>query len=73
MENVSKVYDGVFEPIPSKGDPRWPSEITFPKVIHDNDVERKKGRRKSTRFRNEMDFRAPRGKKQSTSTSTSAS
>lgn len=56
LENVSKVYDGVFEPIPSKGDPRWPSEIAFPKVIHDNDVERKKGRRKSTRFRNEMDF-----------------
>lgn len=56
LENVSRVYSGIFEPIPKKGEPRWPMEIDFPKVIHDKDVEKKKGRRKSTRFQNAMDF-----------------
>lgn len=56
LENISKVYAGKFEPVPKKGAPRWPSKINFPKVIHDKDVQKKKGRRKSTRFRNEMDF-----------------
>ncbi|KAK1401495.1 hypothetical protein POM88_001100 [Heracleum sosnowskyi] len=72
LDNVSKVYGGIFEPIPNKGEPRWPIEIDFPKVIHDKDVEKKKGRRKSTRFQNEMDFQSPRGKKKSTSKSNSA-
>lgn len=69
MENVSKVYGSIFEPIPNKGEPRWPVNIDFPKVIHDKDIEKKKVRRKSTRFRNEMNFfQAPRGKKSKLST-----
>ncbi|XP_074324395.1 uncharacterized protein LOC141661311 [Apium graveolens] len=62
LDNVSKVYDGVFEPIPTKGDPRWPSGVELPKVMHDKELEKKKGRRKSTRFKNAMDFQASRGK-----------
>ncbi|XP_074376682.1 uncharacterized protein LOC141718204 [Apium graveolens] len=63
LENISKIYNGVFEPIPNKGDPRWPTQLNFPKVIHDEGVQKKKGRRKSTRFKNEMNFQEPRGKK----------
>lgn len=63
LENVSKVYNGIFEPIPNKVESRWPKNIEFPKVVHDKDIEKKKGRRKSTRFKNVMDFQAPRGKK----------
>lgn len=63
LENISKIYNGVFEPIPNNGDARWPMEINFPKIIHDEDVQKKKGRRKTTRFRNEMDFQESRGKK----------
>ncbi|XP_074356725.1 uncharacterized protein LOC141696490 [Apium graveolens] len=63
LENVSMVYNGVFKPILSKGDSRWPTGIKFPTVIHDKDVEKKKGRRKSTRYQNAMDFQAPKGKK----------
>ncbi|XP_074342619.1 uncharacterized protein LOC141680234 [Apium graveolens] len=63
LENVSNIYSGVFEPIPNKGDPCWPIAINFPKLVHDEDIQKKKGRRKTTRFRNEMDFQAPHGKK----------
>ncbi|XP_074352751.1 uncharacterized protein LOC141691899 [Apium graveolens] len=62
FENVSMVYNGVFEPIPSKRDSRWPTGITFPTVIHDKDVEKKKKRRKSTSYQNAIDFQAPKGK-----------
>ncbi|XP_074377680.1 uncharacterized protein LOC141719195 [Apium graveolens] len=62
LVNVLMVYNGVFESIPSKGDSRWPTGINFPNVIHDKDVEKKKGRRKSTRYQNAMDFQAPKGK-----------
>ncbi|KAK1376308.1 hypothetical protein POM88_032501 [Heracleum sosnowskyi] len=72
LENVSKVYGKIFEPIPNKGEQRWPMEIDFPKVIHDKDVEKKKGRRKSTRFQNEIDYQGPRGNKKGTSKSVSA-
>lgn len=61
LENVALVYSGVYEPIPNKGDSQWPTSIDFPKVIHDKDVKKKKGKRKSTRFNNEMDFQAPHG------------
>ncbi|KAK1379316.1 SWIM-type domain-containing protein [Heracleum sosnowskyi] len=44
LENVSKVYGGIFEPIPNKGEPRWSIEFNFPKVTHDKDVQKKKGR-----------------------------
>ncbi|KAL8104231.1 hypothetical protein AgCh_028454 [Apium graveolens] len=63
LDNASMVYNGVFEPIPSKGDSRWPTGINFPTVIHNKNVEKKKGRRKSTRYQNAMDFQAPKGKK----------
>lgn len=42
LENVSKVYSVVFEPIPSKGEPRWPANIDFSKMSHDKDVNKKK-------------------------------
>ncbi|XP_074368385.1 uncharacterized protein LOC141708583 [Apium graveolens] len=32
LEIISKIYNSVFEPIPHKGDPRWPTEINFPKI-----------------------------------------
>ncbi|XP_074352977.1 uncharacterized protein LOC141692137 [Apium graveolens] len=63
LENVSMVYNGVFEPIPRKEDSHWLTGINFPNVIHDKDVEKKKGRRKLTRYQNAMDFQAPKGKK----------
>ncbi|KAL8092638.1 hypothetical protein AgCh_034778 [Apium graveolens] len=63
LDNASMVYNGIFEPIPSKGDSRWPTVNNFPTVIHDKDVEKNKGRRKSTRYQNAMDFQAPKGKK----------
>lgn len=62
LENVAKVYCGKFEPIPPKGDARWPLEIHVPKVTHDKTIQKKKGRRKSTRFKNEMVYQAPRKK-----------
>ena len=62
LVNGLKVYNGIFEPIPSKGDSRWPRLVIFTKVTHDNDVPKKKGRKKFTRFKNVMDFQAPRGK-----------
>ena len=62
LENVAKVYNGIFEPILSKGDARWPRLVDFLKVTHDKEVSKKKGRRKSTRFKNVMDFQASRGK-----------
>ncbi|XP_063936085.1 uncharacterized protein LOC135147164 [Daucus carota subsp. sativus] len=61
LENQSKIYNGIFEPIPNKGDPRYPTELAFPRVVHDPDMEKKKGRRKATRYMNEMDFQS-RGK-----------
>ncbi|XP_074356552.1 uncharacterized protein LOC141696271 [Apium graveolens] len=42
LENVSKVYNGVFEPISTKGDHRWPSGVDIPKLMHDKEVEKKK-------------------------------
>nr|XP_017233016.1 PREDICTED: uncharacterized protein LOC108207061 [Daucus carota subsp. sativus] len=66
LENQSKIYNGIFEPIPNKGDPRYPTELAFPRVVHDPDMEKKKGRRKSTRYKNEMDFQS-RGKHGGTS------
>ncbi|KAK1379328.1 hypothetical protein POM88_026072 [Heracleum sosnowskyi] len=67
LENVAKVYGGKFEPIPTKGDPRWPLEINFAKVTHDKSVQKKKGRRKSTRLKNEMDNQVPCKKKNTSS------
>ena len=58
LENVSKIYNGMFEPIPSKGVHRWPMELVFPRVVRNKDMEKKKGRRKVTRYRNEMDFQS---------------
>nr|XP_017225140.1 PREDICTED: uncharacterized protein LOC108201359 [Daucus carota subsp. sativus] len=66
LENQSKIYNGIFEPIPNKGDPRYPTELAFPRVVHDPDMEKKKGRRKATRYRNEIDFQS-RGKHGGTS------
>ena len=66
LENQSKIYNGIFEPIPNKGDPRYPTELAFLRVVHDPDMEKKKGRRKSTRYKNEMDFQS-RGKHGGTS------
>ncbi|XP_074356560.1 uncharacterized protein LOC141696299 [Apium graveolens] len=60
LDNVSKVYDSVFEPIPS--DPCWSSGVELPKLMHDKELEKKKGIRKSTRLKNAMDFQASRGK-----------
>ena len=34
LENVAKVYNGIFEPILSKGDARWLRLVDFPKVTH---------------------------------------
>ena len=42
LENVSKVYNCIFEPILSKGDTRWPRLVDFPKVTHDKEERKKK-------------------------------
>lgn len=46
LENVLKIHYGVFEPIPNKGDPRWLIQINFSKLIHDEDVQKKKRKKK---------------------------
>lgn len=55
LETARKVYAGHFEPLPDKK--AWPPLIGFPTVMHDDeDIPNKPGRRKSTRYKNEMDY-----------------
>lgn len=57
LENARKVYAGHFQPILNQSD--WPSLIGFPLVLHDDEnITKKAGRRKSTRYKNEMDYQA---------------
>ncbi|XP_074356622.1 uncharacterized protein LOC141696371 [Apium graveolens] len=63
LENVSKIYSGVFEPIPNKGDPRHPIAINFPKIVHDEDIQKKKGRRKQQDLEMKWIFKHPAGRK----------
>lgn len=61
------MYNGLFEPIPSKEEPRWPTHINFPKMIHDKDIKMKKGRKKFTKFKNAINFQVPIEKKEMSS------
>lgn len=57
LDNARKVYAGHFEPIPNQTN--WPLLVNFPLVMHDNEsITKKLGRRKSTRYKNEMDYQA---------------
>lgn len=58
LENAKKIYAGHFEPIPDKK--AWPLLIDFPTLIPDDDIPRKSGRRKSTRYKNVMDYQSTR-------------
>lgn len=62
LQNLLKVYNSAFEPIPTEGEPRWLTGIDFSMMMHDEDVEKKKGRKKSTRIKNAMNFQALHGK-----------
>ncbi|KAK1397253.1 hypothetical protein POM88_007157 [Heracleum sosnowskyi] len=52
LEHARKVYAGHFHPIPKQSD--WPLFIDFPLVMHDDDenISRKTGCRKETRYKN---------------------
>ncbi|KAK1388474.1 SWIM-type domain-containing protein [Heracleum sosnowskyi] len=59
LENARKVYVGHFQPIQKQSD--WPLMIYFPLLMHDDEnISRKLGRRKETRYKNEMDYQALR-------------
>ncbi|KAL8144848.1 hypothetical protein AgCh_003169 [Apium graveolens] len=54
LENAKKVYLGKFQPIPDKKE--WPLLGEFPIVVADENIPKKLGRRKSTRYKNETDY-----------------
>ncbi|XP_074340497.1 uncharacterized protein LOC141678147 [Apium graveolens] len=54
LEKAKLVYGGQFEAIPDRK--AWPLLRDFPTLTPDDDIPKKPGRRKSTRYKNEMDF-----------------
>lgn len=70
LDNARKVYATSFEPLPHED--LWPLLDRFPRVLPDDEnIITKPGRRKSTRYRNEMDFQARRSEETSGGTSSS--
>ncbi|KAL8122031.1 hypothetical protein AgCh_018677 [Apium graveolens] len=54
LENAKMVYLGKFQPIADKKE--WPLLGEFPIVVAEEDIPKKPGRRKFTRYKNEMDY-----------------
>ncbi|XP_074378130.1 uncharacterized protein LOC141719437 [Apium graveolens] len=70
LDNARKVYATPFQPLPHED--RWPLLDRFPKVLPDIDnFVNKPGRRKSTRYNNEMDFHSGKNKETLGGTSSS--
>ncbi|KAL8104176.1 uncharacterized protein LOC141679975 [Apium graveolens] len=66
LENVKKVYLGKFHPIHDKK--AWPLLGEFPRVVANEDIPKKPGRRKLTRYKSEMDYQE-KGKETTSSAS----
>lgn len=55
LDNARKVYGSAFEPLPDED--AWPLFNRFPKVVPDiENIPKKSGRTKSTRYKNETNF-----------------
>ncbi|KAK1396351.1 hypothetical protein POM88_006214 [Heracleum sosnowskyi] len=55
LDNARKVYGSAFEPLPDQD--KWPLFDRFPMVVPDiENISNKPGRKKETRYNNEMDF-----------------
>lgn len=62
LDNARKVYATPFEPLPHED--AWPLLDGFPRVVPDDEkVTNTPGRKKSTRYKNEMDYQASRRSK----------
>ncbi|KAL8156429.1 hypothetical protein AgCh_001498 [Apium graveolens] len=72
LDNARNVYGSAFEPLP--GEDSWPLFDRFPKVVPDiEDIPKKPGRKKSTRYKNNMDYRVSARSKGTSSSGASSS
>ncbi|KAL8110143.1 hypothetical protein AgCh_026022 [Apium graveolens] len=72
LDNARNVYGSAFELLP--GEDSWPLFDRFPKVVPDiEDIPKKPGRKKSTRYKNNMDYRVSARSKGTSSSGASSS
>ncbi|KAK1401531.1 hypothetical protein POM88_001136 [Heracleum sosnowskyi] len=71
LDNSRKVYGSTFEPLPDED--AWPLFDRFPMMVPDiENISNKQGRKKETRYKNEMDFQVS-GRNKETSSSGASS